>query len=334
VELGFTGLIEEGLDEISKGERDRDEFLAAFYHGDGEWPGLRRLVENEAQIDYPVIELGTDPRSGKPVVIRIGRFGPYVQVGAGEAATNASIPEETPPADLSLEQAIELVEARAKGPEELGRDPETGLPVYVMSGRFGPYVQLGETPEKGSSEKPRRASLTSDDDPHTISIERALSLLALPRLVGRDPESGEQIVANFGRFGPYVKRGDEFRSLADDAAVFGVTLDEALELFRQEKPSRRSASRKVLRDLGPHPESAAAVRLLEGRYGPYVTDGTTNASLPKDMDSESVTLDAAVGLLRARAAAKPATRRRGAGGARAGGPRRSTRKASARKRST
>ena len=334
VELGFTGEIEEDLDEISKGNRRRDDFLTAFYHGDGgEWPGLRRLVENETQIDYPVTTLGEHPESGAPVVVRIGRFGPYVQIGTGEDAHNASVPEETPPADFTVEQAIELVEARAKGPESLGTDPASGQPVYVMSGRFGPYVQLGETPEKGSAEKPRRASLTRDDDPASLTLERALQLLALPRVVGRDPDSGEEIVANFGRFGPYVKRGSDFRSLADDAHVFEVTLDQALELLRQEKPSRRSGTRKVLRELGSHPESGASVSLLEGRYGPYVTDGTTNASLPKDANAGEVTLAGAVELLRAREASGGSGRgRRGA--ARSGSPRTGrTRKAAARKRS-
>ena len=306
VELGFTGLIEENLDEISKGERDRDDFLSTFYHGGSEWPGLRSLVENQTQIDYPVIRLGEHPETGAPVVVRIGRFGPYVQIGEGENAGKASIPDDVPPADLTAARAIELVEDRARGPSSLGTDPDSGLPVYLMSGRFGPYVQLGATPEKGSKEKARRASLTGNDGPDSVTLERALELLSLPRVVGRDPERDEEIVANFGRFGPYVKRGDEFRSLTGDGDVFTVTLDQAMELFRQEKPSRRSASKKVLRELGDHPDSGASVQLLEGRYGPYVSDGTTNASLPKDLENEAVTLDAAVGLLRARKDAKPA----------------------------
>jgi DNA topoisomerase-1 len=333
VELGFTGIIEEDLDEISKGERDRDDFLATFYYGGGgrQWPGLKPLVENETAIDYPVISLGTHPESGAPVVVRIGRFGPYVQVGEGAEAVNASIPDEVPPAEFTVEEALELVEARTKGPSSIGTDPETGQQVYLMQGRFGPYVQLGETPEKGGA-KPARASVPSGDGQGPITLDRALALLSLPRLVGTDPENGEEIVANFGRYGPYVKRGDEFRSLANDAQVFEVTLDEAVELFRQEKPSRRTATRKVLRDLGPHPESGAAIRLLEGRYGPYVSDGVTNASLPKDMGSDAVTLDAAVGLLRAREGAKTGGRarrgatRRGSGGARASGRRASARK--------
>jgi DNA topoisomerase-1 len=332
VELGFTGQIEEGLDEISKGERGRDDFLATFYHGGGaaDWPGLLSLVEQETQIDYPMISLGSHPESGAPVVVRIGKFGPYIQVGEGADAVNASVPEETPPADLTLERAIELVETRAKGPESVGTDPDTGQPIYVMNGRFGPYVQLGENPERGSTEKPRRASLTRDDAPESITLKRALELLALPRLVGRDPEHGEDIVANFGRFGPYVKRGSEFRSLGSDAEVFGVTLDQAIELFRQEKPTRRGATRTVLREMGAHPQSGEAIRLLEGRYGPYVTDGTTNASLPKDVLAEALTLERAVDLLRERAGAKPAKRGRGSA-KRAGSTRRGARRAPARK---
>ena len=323
VELGFTGLIEQGLDEISKGERDRGDFLDEFYNGDraADWPGLKHLVENQEQIDYPLIALGEQPETGAPVVVRIGRFGPYIQLGEGDDVKTASIPDDTAPADLGLERAIELVEARAKGPDKLGDDPATGMPIYLMTGRFGPYVQLGETPERGSAQKPRRASLTKDDDPAALTVDRAVELLSLPRHVGRDPESGEEIVANFGRYGPYVKRADDFRSLSSDAEVFSVSLDEALELFRQEKPSRRGGSRRVINELGPHPESGEPVRLLEGRYGPYVTDGTTNASLPKDLAADAVTLDAAVGLLKARADApargrsrRSTTRRGGSGG--------------------
>jgi DNA topoisomerase-1 len=190
-----------------------------------------------------------------------------------------------------------------------------------MTGRFGPYVQLGETPEKGSGEKPRRASLTPADDPDQVTLERALELLSLPRVLGRDPETGEEVVANFGRFGPYVKRASEFRSLASDDEVFSVTLEQALELLRQEKPTRRGASRKVLRELGAHPGSGAAVRLLEGRYGPYVTDGATNASLPKDANAEAVTLDDAVALLKAREG-QPSRGRGGRSGASRGTSRR------------
>jgi len=335
VELGFTGQIEENLDEIAKGERERDQFLATFYNGDGgrRWPGLRPLVENESHIEYPSISLGQHPDTGAPVVVRIGKFGPYVQIGRGDDAMNASVPDGTPPADFTLESAIELAESRAKGPPSLGEDPASGLPVYLMTGRYGPYVQLGETPEKGSKEKPRRASLARDDSEASLTLQRALDLLSLPRLIGRDPETGEEIAANFGRFGPYVKRGDEFRSLASDAAVFEVTLDEAIELLRQEKRSRRAATKKVLRDLGVHPASGMAVQLIEGRYGPYVTDGTTNASLPKDMSADEITLEAVVDLLGAREGAKKSPRTPKPAPRRPGGARRATtRRPAARKR--
>jgi DNA topoisomerase I len=327
VELGFTGLIEENLDEISKGERDRDGFLSTFYGGGGDWPGLKSLVEHQEQIDYPLIELGTHPETGAPVVIRIGKFGPYVQVGEGEDAITASVPDDVAPADLSTARALELVDDRARGPRSLGDDPATGQPVYLMTGRFGPYVQLGEAAEKGSKEKARRASLPRDVSPETLTLERALELLSLPRLVGRDADRDEDIVANFGRFGPYVKRGDDFRSLPADGDVFTITLSEAIALFNQEKPTRRVAGKKVLRELGGHPESGATIQVLEGRYGAYVSDGTTNATLPKDTGPDAVTLDAAVGLLRARSAAKPPRTRRSDAPAKRG------RKATTRKRS-
>jgi DNA topoisomerase-1 len=297
VELGFTGRVEEDLDQVSNGDLDRTQFLDQFYNGQDGWPGLRHLVTNEDRIDYPVIDLGVEPTTGQKVVIRIGRYGAYAQMGDA----NASIPDDVAPADFTVEQALKLLKDRTQGPQSLGADPKTGLPVYMLTGRFGPYVQLGEAPEKGSKEKPRRASLTKTDHPDTLTLARALELLSLPRLVGHDAEAGQDIIANFGRFGPYVKRGDEFRSLGADAEVFAVTLDQAIELFKQEKKGRRrTASRTVLREVGLHPASQAKIEILEGRYGPYVTDGTTNASVPKDVLVDALTLEEAVGLLKAR----------------------------------
>jgi DNA topoisomerase-1 len=314
VELGFTGRVEEDLDQVSNGDLDRTKFLDQFYNGQDGWPGLRHLVTNEDRIDYPMIELGTDPVSGQKVVVRIGRYGAYAQLGDA----NASIPEDVAPADFTIEQALKLLKDRTEGPQSLGTDPKTGLPVYVLTGRFGPYVQLGEAPEKGSKEKPRRASLTKNDQTDTLTLARALELLSLPRLVGHDAETGQDIIANFGRFGPYVKRGDEFRSLGSDAEVFAVTLEQAIELFKQEKKGRRrTATRTVLREMGPHPESQAKIEILEGRYGPYVTDGTTNASVPKDVLVDALTLDEAVGLLKAREGV-PSKKGRGRAPARGG----------------
>jgi DNA topoisomerase-1 len=210
---------------------------------------------------------------------------------------------------------VELLNAKATGPRALGTDPRSGLTVYVNSGRFGPYVQLGEAPEgrKGKkAPKPKRASLLSSQREETLTLGDALALLDLPRTLGSHPDDGEPVIASPGRFGPYVKHGTEYRSLASDDEIFTVTLEQAVELLRQPKRSRRrqAGPRQVLRELGAHPVSSKPVQMLDGRYGPYVTDGTTNASLAKGADPNAVTLDDAVNLLRARAEAGPRTKGR------------------------
>jgi DNA topoisomerase-1 len=204
-----------------------------------------------------------------------------------------------------------LLRAKAQGPKSLGLDPKTGLPVFVMHGRFGAYAQLGETPERGSKEKPRRASLGRDYTEDTITLDVAMRLLSLPRQLGL-ANDGETIVANVGRFGPYVKQGSEFRSLEEGDDVYTITLDRAQELLAQPKKSMRRprAAPKELKALGKHPESGEPVRILDGRYGPYVTDGTTNASVQNGTTVESVTLASAVELLAARAGAAPSGRRK------------------------
>ena len=322
VDLGFTAKMEELLDDISNGDLDWIDYLRDFYRGGGdEGPGLEsKVAQSDEQIAYPAIEVGVDPASGLPIKVRIGRYGPFLQRGEGGEGHTASLPEDLPPADLTVERAIELLNAKAAGPRSLGTDPKTGAKILVMTGRFGPYVQLGETPPRGSKEKPPRASLPAGTTEESITLDRALQLLSLPRTLGAHPDDGHPIVANFGRFGPYVKHGSDFRSLDSDADVFTVTLEQAVELLRQPKPSRRrqqSAPKAVLRELGAHPENGAAVRLLDGRYGPYVTDGTTNASLPKGVRTDALTMAEAVTLLRERAAAGPPKRRTVRGGARA-----------------
>ncbi len=315
VELGYTAELEGQLDEISNGRSGRSEFLNKFYRGDGaHWPGLVHLVEADHVIDYPVVSLGVDPQTGQDVIVKVGRYGPYVQIDG----QSASIPEDAAPADFTIEQARNLVRAKVEGPKSLGVDPATQLPVFVLNGRFGPYVQLGETPAPGVKEKPKRASLAKGMTEESVTLAEALQLLALPRLVGVHPDDGAKIVANFGRFGPYIKHNDEFRSLADDAQVFAITLDEAVELLRQPKRSRmrKAAEKTVLREMGAHPASGAAVKMFDGRYGPYVSDGTTNASVPKGVDPASLTLETAVTLLREREGVAPKKRptRRGATG--------------------
>jgi DNA topoisomerase I len=326
VDIGFTAEMEEALDAISNGEQSWLEFIRGFYRGDGKHAGLEGIVGASKDIDYPVIDLGDDPETGAPVRVRIGQYGPFVQRGDGGAGNTSSIPDEFPPADLTIDRALELLKLKADGPRVLGIDLKTKQQVYVLHGRFGAYVQLGETPDKSDkgAEKPKRASLTGGLSESTVTLDDALRLLSLPREIGRHPDDGEPVVANFGRFGPYVKHGDEFRSLESDDQVFGIDLDAAVALLREPKKSRRrqSASRTVLRELGPHPQSGAVMRLLEGRYGPYVTDGTTNASLPKGADPAGLTVPDAVALLEARAgmpSKKRPTRRRTGRKAPAGG---------------
>ena len=305
VDIGFTAEMEEILDQISNGEKDWLEFLGEFYHGDKKKKhrGLEHLAEKKLdEIEYPVIELGKDPDSGLPVRVRIGRYGPFLQLGSqNDGGPRASLPEDLAPADLTLDKAMALLKAKAQGPKSLGVDPATGQHVYVMHGRFGAYVQLGETPED-RDDKPRRASLGRDYTEETITLEAALKLLSLPRELGK-ADDGEPILANLGRFGPYVKHGSEFRSLEDSDDVYTVGFERAKELLAQPKKSMRRARQapKELKALGKHPESGEPVRILDGRYGPYVTDGTTNASVPKGTQVEAVTMAAAVELLNARA---------------------------------
>ena len=315
VDIGFTAEMEEILDQISNGEKDWIDFIREFYRGDGKHHGLEHLVEDkEQEIGYPVIEVCDDPDSGLPIRVRIGRYGPFIQIGdTADEGPRASVPAELAPADLTCEKAVALLKAKAQGPRSLGNDPATGLPVYVMLGRFGPYAQLGETPTDKKAEKPRRASLGRAFNEETITLEDALRLLSLPRELGA-ADGGEPIIANVGRFGPYVKHGSEFRSLEAEDDVYTITLERAKELLAKEKKSirRQRAAARELRVLGPHPGSGTPVRILDGRYGPYVTDGTTNASLPKGTSPEAVTMAEATSLLEARAGAAKAPRRRAA----------------------
>jgi DNA topoisomerase-1 len=239
-----------------------------------------------------------------------------VQLGEGGPGRTASLPEDVAPADLTVERALELVRAKAEGPRTLGIDPATNSPVFVMNGRYGAYVQLGETPEGRKAEKPKRASLQGGMTESSVTLDEALKLLSLPRTVGMHPDDGAPILANFGRFGPYLKYGEEFRSLESEDEVFSIDLDRAVEILRAPKQSRRrqSAQKKTLRELT---HDGKTIKLLSGRYGPYVTDGSVNASLPKTANPDELTFVQAMDLLEARRDAAPAPRRGGFGRARA-----------------
>ncbi|HET9728626.1 MAG TPA: type I DNA topoisomerase, partial [Acidimicrobiia bacterium] len=308
VDYGFTATMEEALDVIARGEGEAEKWLHSFYYGNGT-PGLRDLVSDEhlGRVDprgVSTIPIGTDD-TGHEIIVRVGRYGPYVQREDNETA---SLPPEIAPDELSVPFALELIAKQAEGPRALGADPETGLPIYVLTGRFGPYVQLGDQ-EEGSKKKPKRASLFASHTPDTITLDDALRLLSLPRVVGTDSE-GREIVASPGRFGPYLKRSDgETRSLASEEELFTTTLEHAEALYLQPKRGRGRQAKPPLAELGASPDNGAPVRVLEGRYGPYVTDGTTNATVPRGTDPAGLSLDEAIGLLRARAEQGPRTKK-------------------------
>jgi DNA topoisomerase-1 len=252
------------------------------------------------------IPLGKDP-DGELVVVRNGRYGPYVKRGED----TVSVPSDVPPDELTVARALELL-AAPKGDEPLGTDPASGLPVYVKSGRFGPYVQLGDAETLPAGVRPKMGSLFKTMDPATIDLDTAVRLLSLPRTVGVDPASGEEIVALNGRYGPYVKRADDTRNLGSEEDLFTVTVEDAVRLFAEPKRRGRAAAATPLRELGSDPVSGKPMVIKDGRYGPYVTDGDTNASLrERDGDTvEGLTPDRAAALLQARREAGPSTRGR------------------------
>jgi DNA topoisomerase-1 len=246
------------------------------------------------------IPIGTDAE-GRQIVVRVGRYGPYLQ----RDEERAGVPDGLAPDELTIGRAEELLEAPS-GDRTLGVDPESGLAVIIRSGRFGPYVQLGEME---GHERPRTSSLFKTMSPDTLTFSEALALLSLPRAVGTDPGSGEQIQALNGRFGPYLKKGSDTRSLGSEEQLLTITLEEALDLFSRPRVRRGRVASAPLRELGPDPETGGPMVVRVGRYGPYVTDGTTNVSLRKDDEPETITADRAAELLAERRAAGPPIRR-------------------------
>lgn len=319
VDYQFTAQMEDELDAISRGETVWVDYLKSFYFGNGR-AGLKKQVEHKVdQIDarhVSRISIGRPGagagEAGEEIFVRVGRYGPFLEQGS----RRASIPEGFPPDELTMNKALEMLAQAAQGDEPLGTCPETHKPVFLKVGRFGPYVQRG-TPE--DEEKPRNASLLKGMKPEEITLELALKLLTLPRELGKHPEgsplAGEPVVVNNGRFGPYVKCGAETRSLPSGVSPLEVTFREAIDLLAQPKKARRGfgAPREPLKTLGESPVTKQPIQLLEGRYGLYVADGTTNASLPKGASAEELTLEQAVELLAERAARGPAkpTGRRG-----------------------
>ena len=325
VDYDFTATMEDGLDLIAAGEEGRVEWLRRFYFGDeattGE--GLRDLVADLGDIDARAI---STIEIGDGVVVRVGRYGPYIEDTAlasdAEPARRATIGDDIAPDELTPSRAREILETAAEDGRVLGLDPVTGREIVAKAGRYGAYVTevLPENPEeaapkgrgktaKAAKTKPRTASLFKDMDLATIDLDVALRLLSLPRVVGTAPD-GEEITAQNGRYGPYLKKGVDSRSLATESQLFDISLEQALAIYAEPKVRGRAAAKPPLAELGADPVSGRPVVVKDGRFGPYVTDGETNATLRKDDDPETLTPERGFELLAEKRARGPVTRKR------------------------
>jgi DNA topoisomerase-1 len=309
VDYEFTARMEDVLDEIARGEAERVPWLRRFYFGDGNAsadkhsPGLKSLVGDIGDIDAR--EVSSFPLAGSDIVVRVGRYGPYLE----RDGQRVNVPDDIAPDELTVERAEELFNK----PNEdvlLGTDPASGHDIVAKAGRFGPYVTELLPEDTPSSAKPRTASLLKSMALNTITLDDALKLLSLPRTLGE--LDGEPVTVQNGRYGPYVKKGTDSRSLESEGQLFTLTLAEAKELFAQPKTRgrRTSAAAPPLRELGEDPASGKPMVIKDGRFGPYVTDGETNASLRKGDEVATLTVQRAAELLADRRAAPPSTRRK------------------------
>jgi len=312
VDYEFTASMEEDLDRIANGEEDRITWLTKFFFGTEGNPGLEALAADLGAIDAQQINT---MKMGEDIEIRVGRYGAYIQKGVGDDRKFANIPETMAPDELTLQVAIDLL-AQPSGERELGIHPETNLPLLAKSGRFGPYVtevfpepemvvdkktgELKKPRKKKDAPKPKTASLLSTMTLDTITIEDALKLMSLPRSLG-DYEEVPITVQN-GRYGPYMTHGTDSRTLTSEDQLFAITLDEAIELYKQPKVRRRGVAKPPLKDLGIDPASQKAVLVKDGRFGIYITDGETNATLRRGDNVEFLTLERGLELLAGRRA--------------------------------
>ena len=313
VDYQFTAQMEDLLDAISRREEQPTKYLHDFYFGNGH-PGLKKQLESKlSEIDAR--DLARFPL-GKPdaganreeVFVRVGKYGPFVEQGDRKA----SIAEDLPPDELNLAKAIEMLDQASAGQEPLGICPDTHKPVYLKQGRFGPYVQRGAADD----EDKKNASLLPGMKPADVTFDVALRLLQIPRTLGEHPQTHEPILAYNGKFGPYIKSGSETRSLPREVSPLDVTLEQAIDLLAQPKARGRgrAAPKEPLKTFDASPITGQPVKVLEGRYGVYVSDGTTNATLPRGMAVDQLSFDEALNLLGERAARGPSTKaRRGRG---------------------
>ncbi|MCO7204615.1 type I DNA topoisomerase [Microbacterium sp. CnD16-F] len=329
VDYDFTAALEDDLDAIARGEQNRAAWLREFYFGSEDHVGLRNIVDNLGDIDAREIN---STRIGDVAVLRFGRYGPYLEVPGDDPETprRINVPDDLAPDELTPEKAQELIEAPVGGDRVLGQNPENGRDVVIKDGRFGPYLEevLPEEeapaedakPKRGAKKavapKPKRASLFKSMSPETIDLATALKLLSLPREVGVDPESGTVITAQNGPYGPYIKKGTDSRSIASEDMIFDITLEQALEIYSQPKYANRAAT--SLKEFEADPVSGKPIRIKDGRFGAYVTDGTTNVTIPRGQTPDDITFEVAVQMLADKRAKGPA-------------PKRTTRKPAARK---
>lgn len=314
VDYDFTATMEQDLDHIAAGDQDSVAWLKSFYLGEGDeapavsedGKGLRHQVESLGEIDARAVN---SLDLGNGVAVRVGRYGPYLEREDGK---RANIPNEVAPDELTPEKVAELFKEAENDGRVLGQNPANGRDIVAMNGRFGPYVSevISEEEQAGSKKKikPATASLFKSMDLATVSIDDALKLLSLPREIGKDPE-GEPITAQNGRYGPYIKRGSDSRSLESEDQIFTTTLEEALALLAQPKTRGRRAAKPPLREFGLDPVSEKKVTVKDGRFGPYITDGTTNISVPKSESVEGLTEERAFELLAEKRAKGPAKRK-------------------------
>ena len=330
IDYDFTAALEDDLDAIARGEQKRVEWLKSFYYGSEKQVGLRQVVDNLGEIDARA--LNSTPITDD-ATLRFGKYGPYLEVvdpANPEAKPRiVNVPEDLAPDELTAEKARELIDAPVAGDRVLGENPENGKIIVVKDGRFGPYVQendpvsdddavdeaTGEVVEKPKKKtkkeaapKPRTASLFRSMSVDTIDLDTALQLLSLPRVVGTDPATGEEITAQNGRFGPYLKKGTDSRSLESESQIFDVTLEKALELYAQPKYGGRKAS-SALKEFEADPVSGKPIRIRDGRFGAYVTDGETNVTIPRGQTPDDITFEIAVQMLADKRAKGPAPKR-------------------------
>jgi len=336
IDYDFTAALEDDLDAIARGEQKRVEWLKSFYYGSESQVGLRQVVDNLGEIDARA--LNSTPIT-ENATLRFGKYGPYLEVANPDAPDEkpriVNVPEDLAPDELTAAKAIELIEAPVAGDRVLGENPENGKIIVVKDGRFGPYVQendpvsedaavdestgevveapkptRGKSAKKEAAPKPRTGSLFRSMSVDTIDLETALQLLSLPRVVGVDPESGDEITAQNGRYGPYLKKGADSRSLESESQIFDVSLEQALAIYAQPKygaGARRASS--ALAEFEADPVSGKPIRIRDGRFGAYVTDGETNVTIPRGQQVTDITFEIAVQMLADKRAKGPAPKR-------------------------